>query len=258
VYFQNPYLYIRASGAFHLIRSLLNHVARKIKGHEYSLDPDVTLIALFGFAWRRYSNLMRGLFYTRKVVFIGRRVQLRNKHYLKLGRGVTLQDGVFIDALSKNGVSLGNNCNIGPMAIIQATGVLTRLGTGLSIGDNSGIGAFSFVGCGGGVKIGSNVIMGQYVSFHSENHVIDDITKLIRVQGVTRKGIEVGDDCWVGAKATFLDGSKVGNGCVVAAGCVVRGDFPDFSVIAGVPARVIRSRIAGNILPLSQEEHKCV
>jgi len=56
---------------------------------------------------------MRGLFYTRKVVFIGRRVQLRNKHYLKLGRGVTLQDGVFIDALSKNGVSLGNNCNIG-------------------------------------------------------------------------------------------------------------------------------------------------
>ena len=158
---------------------------------------------------------------------------------------MTIQDGVTIDALSTNGVLLGANCNVGPMAIIQATGVLTRIGVGLSIGENSGIGGFSFIGCGGGVVIGANVIMGQYVSFHSENHLFEDIQKPIRTQGVTRAGISIGDDCWIGAKSTFLDGANVGRGCVVAAGSVVKGQIPPFSVVAGVPARVVKSRLMG-------------
>ncbi|MEN3372391.1 acyltransferase [Dechloromonas sp. ZS-1] len=200
-------------------------------------------MSLLSLATNRFILLLRGLLRIRKVCFLGRGVKLRNKRYLAIGRSVTIQDGVSIDALSKCGVFLGDNCNIGPMTIIQATGVLTNIGMGLNIGANSGIGGFSFIGCGGGVRIGSNVIMGQYVSFHSENHQFDDLGKPIREQGVTRIGIEIGDDCWVGAKATFLDGARVGNGCVIAAGSVVRGDFPSFSILAGVPARVVRSRL---------------
>lgn len=224
------------------MRTFLNFIASTLKGSDYSLDPEVSIGALLGFALRRTLNLCRGLLRTRRGVFIGKRVQLRNKGYLKLGHGVTLQDGVSIDALSKLGVTLEDNCNIGPMTIIQATGVLTRLGTGLLMGRNSGIGGFSFIGCGGGVRVGSNVIMGQYVSFHSENHVFKDLHRPIREQGVTRVGIEIGDNCWVGAKVTFLDGSRVGSGCVIAAGSVVRNDIPPFSIAAGVPARVIRMR----------------
>jgi len=63
------------------------------------------------------------------------------------------------------------------------------------------------------------------------------------MQGVNRKGIVIEDDCWVGGNATFLDGCHLGRGCVVAAGAVVRGEIPPYSVIAGVPARVIRSRL---------------
>jgi acetyltransferase-like isoleucine patch superfamily enzyme len=228
-----------------MIRSILNFSARYIKGSHYSLDPAVTTMALIGIALRRSMLLIRGFILFRKIVFIGNRVRLVNTSYLKIGRGVTIQDGVTIDALSKNGVLLGANCNVGPMTIIQATGVLTRLGIGLSIGENSGIGGFSFVGCGGGVVVGANVIMGQYVSFHSENHLFENVEQPIRTQGVTREGISIGDDCWIGAKSTFLDGANVGRGCVVAAGSVVKGYIPPFSVVAGVPARVIKSRLTG-------------
>jgi acetyltransferase-like isoleucine patch superfamily enzyme len=83
--------------------------------------------------------------------------------------------------------------------------------------------------------------MGSYVSFHSENHNFSDTTKLIREQGVTSKGIKIGNNVWVGAKVSFLDGSTVGNHCVVAAGAVVNGAFPDYSVIGGVPAKILKT-----------------
>ncbi len=225
-----------------MIRSVLNFVARLLKGPQYRLADDIPLGVLLGLGWRRGLGLLRGLLRTGKTVFIGRQVSLVNKGFLTLGRAVTLQDGVYIDAFAAKGVRIGERCNIGPYVRIQATGVMTKIGTGLEMGPDCGIGAFSFIGCGGGVKLGRNVIMGQYVSFHSENHNYDDLSRPIRAQGVTRAGIEIGDDCWIGAKSTFIDGAKVGSGVVVAAGSVVRGEVPDNVVIGGVPARVLRRR----------------
>jgi acetyltransferase-like isoleucine patch superfamily enzyme len=147
-----------------------------------------------------------------------------------------------IDGLSEDGVTVGRNVNIGPYCQIEATGVITSIGKGVMIGDNSGMGAFCFVGAAGGVRIGNNVIMGQRVSFHSEDHRFDRIDVPIRMQGVTRKGIEIGDDCWIGAGVVFLDGACVGNGCVIGAGAVVKGVIPQNSIAVGVPARVIRKR----------------
>ena len=57
----------------------------------------------------------------------------------------------------------------------------------------------------------------------------------------TTKGIKIGNNVWVGAKVTFLDGTIIGNHCVVAAGAVVNGTYPDFSVIGGIPAKIIKS-----------------
>lgn len=225
-----------------MIRAALNFAARRLKGPQYRLADDLPLGVLLGLGWRRGLAMARGLLRTRKPVFIGKRVSLLNKRFLTLGRAVTLQDGVYIDAFSTKGVRLGDRTNIGPYVRIQATGVMTQVGTGLEMGADCGIGAFSFIGCGGGVKLGRNVIMGQYVSFHSENHNYDDLSRPIRAQGVTRAGIEIGDDCWIGAKVTFIDGAKLGSGVVVAAGSVVRGLIPDNVVIGGVPARVLRRR----------------
>ena len=111
------------------------------------------------------------------------------------------------------------------------------------MGNNSAIGDFTHFGASGGIEIGNDVIMGSYISFHSENHNFEDSTKLIREQGVTSKGIVIGNNVWVGAKVTFLDGAKVGNNSVVAAGALVNDSFPDNVVIGGIPARVIKTII---------------
>lgn len=232
-----------------MIRRSVEALARRIKGQNYHLDPDLPLSAVISFGMRRAVALLRCVLFgvkissdIRELVFVGPNVRLRNRRLIKFGRGVSLGEGVVIDGLSRRGVTISDGVSLGPHTIIEATGIMTNIGIGCRIGKNSGLGAFSFIGAAGGVWIGDNVLMGQRISFHSENHCFDRTDIPIRLQGVTRKGITIGNDCWIGANSVFLDGSFIGEGCVVAAGAVVRGGFPSYSVIGGVPARLIRSR----------------
>lgn len=233
-----------------LIRHLLQFMAQQFKGYQYRLDDALPISALFGLAYRRGLGILRCMvrgiaFRPSQLIFVGASVELRNSHSIHFGKAVTLGNNVLIDGLSREGVIIGDGVNIGPYTVIEASGIITDLGKGIRIGEQSGIGGFSFIGGAGGVEIGRNVIMGQNVSFHPENHVFTNINIPIRLQGVTRIGIKVEDDCWIGAKVTFLDGAHVGTGCVIAAGAVVRGVIPPYSIAAGVPAKVIRSRKDG-------------
>lgn len=224
---------------------LVNNFAKSIKGNNYQLDSYIPITAIAAIAYRRLvfwlRSVLRG-FGWKKKIFIGRNIELRNRRFIQLGYGVTLGNSVLIDGLSHEGVVLGDHVNIGDYTRIEASGTITNIGKGIKIGNNSGIGAFSFIGGAGGVVIGNDVIMGQWVSFHPENHNFESLDLPIRLQGVNRQGIVVEDDCWIGAKVTFLDGAHVGKGCVIAAGAVVRGAIPPYSIAAGVPARVIKSR----------------
>jgi len=229
-----------------LLYFLINKFAKSFKGDGYRLDPSISALTLVSIANRRLEfglrSIFRGFGWKRRI-FVGRNVELRNRRFIQLGQGVTLGSAVLIDGLSREGVVLGDHVNIGDYTRIEASGTITDIGKGIKVGKNSGIGAFSFIGGAGGVVIGSNVIMGQWVSFHPENHNFDSLGLPIRLQGVNRQGIVVEDDCWIGAKVTFLDGAHVGKGCVIAAGAVVRGVIPPYSIAAGVPARVIKSRL---------------
>lgn len=232
------------------MHKLLQFLARLYKGKEYSIDPHITESALIGIGLRRLTALLRGLVrgYSATLditrwVFIGQNVEIRTRSLVRLGAGVTLGRGVLIDGLSRHGVTIGDRVNIGPYTMIEATGVVTKLGEGCWIGADSAIGAFSSIGAAGGVRIGNNVIMGQHVSFHSENHIFERTDIPIRMQSVTHQGIVIEDDCWIGAGVIFLDGAYVGRGCVIGAGAVVRGKIPPFSIAVGVPAKAIRSRI---------------
>ena len=232
-----------------MLRKLIALAARKYKGPNYRLDDSIPTWSLVSIGGRRVIALARCLVFgvkfslnPRNLVFVGPNTRLRSKSLIHFGSGVTLGESVLIDGLSKNGVRIGNNVNIGPYTIIEATGVISNLGLGCSIGNNSGLGAFSFVGAAGGVRIGNDVIMGQRVSFHSENHNFDQLDLPIREQGISRQGIAVDDNCWIGANVVFLDGAHVGSGSVVAAGAVVRGVFPSNAIIAGVPAKLVRLR----------------
>lgn len=228
------------------IYSVINRLAQSIRGSSYAIDPSIPVRDIFRISLSRLSYLIRSFMFfgysPRSRVFIGPGVSISSKKLLKLSGCVTIGKNSTIAALSKTGIQLGKNVSIGEYCRLEASGTITDIGLGIVIGDNTGIGSHSFVGGAGGVQIGSDVIMGQWVSFHPENHNHEDLEKPIRLQGVNRKGIFIGDDCWIGAKATFLDGAHVGRGCVIAAGAVVRGPIPPYSIAGGVPARVIRSR----------------
>jgi acetyltransferase-like isoleucine patch superfamily enzyme len=204
------------------------------------IDPRLPGNWLLGQTTRKLPTLVRGLVRTRSFVFLGARTSLRGKSGITWGRGVSIGRSCHIDGHATDGVVFAEASRLGDFSTVVSTSHVSHMGGGFSIGARSGLGDYVHVGCAGGVRIGADVLGGSYVSFHSENHQFADTSRPIRSQGVTHQGIVVGDDVWIGAKATFLDGAEVGDHSVVAAGAVVRGKFPPHVVIAGVPAKVVR------------------
>jgi acetyltransferase-like isoleucine patch superfamily enzyme len=228
-----------------LIYSIAEKAAGFAKGRPYKIDRGIAFGDLLAFCSGKVIALLRGAlaFRVRTPCFVGKSVRITCRRKIRLGRGVNIGDYVCLDALSKDGITLADGSAIGDYTIVRATGVLGEIGVGFRLGTGSSLGPFGYVGASGGVEIGSKVIAGQRVSFHSENHVFSDLRKPIKDQGVTREGIFIGDNCWIGAAATFLDGVRLGEGCVVAAGSVVtRGSYPSNSVIGGVPAKILKNR----------------
>lgn len=174
-------------------------------------------------------------------IFIGRSVKLSYVSNIQFGKWVQLEDHVHISALCKAPLKIGNNVKIGAYSRIVASTSFNNLGEYIRIGNNVGIGEFAYLGGGGGLEIGDDCIIGQYLSCHPENHNYRG-NSLIRLQGVTRQGIKIGNNCWLGAKVTILDGVTIGDNCVVAAGAVVTKSMPPNSVIGGVPAKVLKSK----------------
>lgn len=227
---------------------LLSKYISKIKKEEYHIDQKIKTMDLLGVLFSRGIQLIRGsivsLFFHQRNgrVFVGKRVRIKQARNLVTGANLCLNDQVYIDALARNPVIFGNNVSVGRNTIIECTGVLNDLGEGIVIGDNVGISPNCFLGVRGKIEIGDDTIFGPYVSLHSENHNYQDMDSPIRLQGTSRSGITIGKNCWIGAKATILDGVTVGDGVVVAAGAVVTKDVPDNVVVAGVPARVVKKR----------------
>lgn len=221
----------------------------KLAGREgMKIDPGVSTGYLLRICVRYGTMMLRGrvvaLPHRRfaKDIFIGARVRLIEKRRITLGHKVRLENGVRIDALSRSGVVLGDRVVLGQNTLIECTGSLRALGEGVKIGDRSTFGSDCFFGAAGGITVGEDVMAGQYIRFHAEEHEFGAPDVLIREQGVSHKGIVIGDNCWIGAGAVFLDGARLGNGCVVAANAVVRGTFPDNAVIGGVPAKILKMR----------------
>lgn len=111
----------------------------------------------------------------------------------------------------------------------------------VSIGQNTFINRGCYIACREEVEIGSNCLIGEYVSIHDENHVISREERPLLDKGYTTSPIKIGNNVWIGAKATILPGVIIGSNAVVGANSVVTKSVPPNTVVAGAPARVLRA-----------------
>ena len=124
-------------------------------------------------------------------------------------------------------------------------GDLTRLraheGT-LRVGDKVVIGSDSTANCYLDLEIGAAALISDWVYICDFDHVMSDITRPIKDQGIVKTPVRIGPGCWLGVKSSVLRGTVIGADSVLAAHAVARGTYPDLSIIVGVPGRAIRDR----------------
>lgn len=158
--------------------------------------------------------------------------------------GVELEGMVFFG----RGVDMSLRAGAGRLRI----GPWSWLGNGTSLRAHEGsvrlgakvvLGSFDVVNAFLDVEIGGGCLFGDWVYVCDFDHVIERVDVPIRKQGVVKSPVRIGEDVWVGEKATILRGADIGAGSVVASQALVRGTVPPFSVVVGSPARIVRSRL---------------
>lgn len=167
----------------------------------------VAILAYYAIAqWLPESPMPGGVMAARIRLYLARHI------FKKIGDGVRIHKGVFF----------GSGCNI-------------------EIGNNSAISKDSWVA--NDTVIGNDVMMAPEVIILSSSHSHDEVDRPMRLQGAeSPKPVVIGDDVWIGVRAIILPGTKVGSHSIVGAGSVVTKDVPEKVIVAGNPAKIIRSR----------------
>lgn len=129
--------------------------------------------------------------------------------------------------------SCGENINVERLAFFGD-------GRGISIGDNSGMGVNCKIQR--NVTIGKNVMMGEDVIILTNSHDTECADIPMINQGLKNLPVAIGDDVWIGDRVVILPGVTIKKGSIVGAGAVVTKDVPDYTVVGGVPARILKYR----------------
>ena len=127
-------------------------------------------------------------------------------------------------------------------AVAVYSNVYLRNPQNLRVGSNVTFQPMSYIEASGGVTIGDDCSIAHGVSIMSESHVTTDRDIPFKCQGMFYKPVTIGEDTWVGAKATILAGVTIGKKVIIGANAVVTKDIPDYAVVAGAPARIIKYR----------------
>ncbi len=183
----------------------------------------------------------RGLFRTagRSVVF-GRHMTLRHPHKIDIGAWSVFDDNTVLDAKGNgnHGLSVGARVMVGRNTIISCKG------GNIEIGDDVNIGPHCYFISEERLEIGRySHIAGNTFLVAGGNHSFDDPdTPICRQPSISKGGIVIGEDVWIGASATVVDGAKIGRGAVIGAGSLVHRKIPSLAVALGYPVEVIKKR----------------
>lgn len=221
---------------------------RRFRGRDVNISPQLSAMSVIvhlaqkGLGpWLRGTLMRPFLGASQGSFFLGRGCKLLSIHKLRVGKNVYIGAYSYIDCLSSGGVALGNNVTIREGCWLQMISHYDKPGTQLTVGNNVYIGPRSVLGAGAPITIGDRCAFGANVSLVAENHVFSGEGEIIE-QGVSRKGISIGRDVWMGNNVTVLDGVSVGDSSVIGAGTVLTRSVPARSVVVGVPGRVVKTR----------------
>jgi acetyltransferase-like isoleucine patch superfamily enzyme len=153
---------------------------------------------------------------------------------VRVGRGVSLGRNVDIRIVT------GGSLTIGAGTIVEAQCTLVAEGE-LVIGENSFIGFGAIVVAAKSVRIGKDALIAAYTTIRDQDHRFDDPSKPYRLQGLASSPVVIGDNVWLGTKTTVLKGVRIGDNSIVGANSVVTSNVPEDPIVAGGPARPIRS-----------------
>lgn len=172
----------------------------------------------------RAAGLARFLFY--KLIFNGR-FSSRGRSYFKKGSFDILKPGVL---------------TLGPLNIFNDAYDIEVKGGQLVIGAGNYFNKNVKFVCLQKIEIGDNCLLADSVHIYDHDHRYETLEIPLSQQGYATRPVKIGNNVWMGAKATILKGVTIADGAVIGAGAVVTKDVPPFAVVAGNPARVIRIR----------------
>jgi acetyltransferase-like isoleucine patch superfamily enzyme len=178
----------------------------------------------------KYALLLARLFWRRFLTRSGRRMRLEGMAFI--GRDVRIQVG------RGARIELGRWTWIGRGTKIRCHEGKVRIGAKTVLGEDCTISAYQHV------SIGEQCIVADRVMLIDFDHNVAEVDRPIRIQGIYKRDVRVGNNVWIGFGAQILRGVSVGDNSIVGAGAVVNRDVPANAVVAGVPARLIRMREA--------------
>ncbi len=218
----------RVVGSQRMGRLFLHEVITSIAGPMPGALGIVLRRALYP---RLLGHCGRGVAFSRGVV-------LRCPGQLSVGDGSMIDERVFFDIKSRDArLALGDRNQI-----TQGVHFETGYAGSIRLGNDCYVGPYAILNGQGGLTIGDNVLIAGHCHIVAGNHRFDDPDRPINTQGFDSRGIVIQDDVWLGAGAKVLDGVRIGHGSIVSAGAVVTRDVAPLSIMAGVPARLLRKR----------------
>ncbi len=168
--------------------------------------------------------------------------------YLNLLPNVSVHPDVFFSSsariiLNPDGYSFKNQkVTVSKGCRICDHAMIVPYGGEIFIDENVFVGPFTILYGHGGLRIGKNTLIAAHTTIIPFSHKFNDLELPIYKQGLSRKGISIGEDVWIGAGVRILDGVTIGKGCVIGAGSVVTKSIEDYMVVAGVPVKILGVR----------------
>lgn len=163
---------------------------------------------------------------------------INKKKYKYLSKDAVVQRLLRIDG--KENIHIGNNVIIQKMSWLAAVPLTGEKDCILEIGDGTIIGHFNHIYATGKIIIGKNVLTADKVFISDNQHGYEDITLPILKQVIKQlPPLYIGDGTWIGENSCIL-GASIGKNCVIGANSVVNKNIPDYCIVVGAPARIIK------------------